>query len=175
MLAKDPASATLQRLKELRIARHSLRKTAATLQEEGLAPPPGWKKWHHSTMRTVQVHGPYTPTGRLLWDFLPHTVWAALDQEADHALPLERGLDALRAMKGCPERERLWEAPARLAASRVTLEGTLDRHRLIIPTPLLAAVLTENTVSFHFPPPLVKLLKNPRQYTRLQAIPGGNR
>lgn len=205
MPTRKPSPSTLKRLTELRTAGQSLRKTAETLQEEGFPPPFTWKKWHHSAVRwcldqdaappaakpatpaqpstpaaepptlTVKVHGPYTPTDRLLWDFLLHAVWAKLDKQADHTLSLERGLDALRAVKGRPNREHLWEALDRLAASRVKLEGTLDRHQLTITTPLLAAVLTENTVSFHFPPPLVKLVKNPQQYTRLQALLEGKR
>ena len=205
MPAKEPAPSTVKRLTELRAAGQSLRKTAETLHEEGFPPPRGWKKWHHSAVRwcldqeagpptakptasawpsppaagpatlTVKVHGPYTRTDSLLWDFLLHTVWSTLDKEADHTLPLERGLDALRAVKGRPDREHLWEALDRLAASRVKLEGTLDRHQLTITTSLLAAVLTEDTVSFHFPPPLVKLVKNPQHYTRLHALLIGNR
>lgn len=197
MPTRKPSPSTLKRLTELRAAGQSLRKTAETLHEEGFPPPSTWKKWHHSAVRwcldqeagpppakppapgpptlTVKVHGPYTPTDRLLWDFLLHAVWSKLDEETDHTLSLERGLDALRAVKGRPDREHLWEALDRLAASRVKLEGTLDRHQLTITTPLLAAVLTENTVWFHFPPPLVKLVKNPQQYTRLQALLEGKR
>ena len=123
----------------------------------------------------VYVHGPYTTTDRRLWDFLLHTVWAELDKPVDHTLPLERALDAIRAVKGRPNREHLCEALDRLAGTRVKLEGKIDRHHLTVMTPLLAAALTEDTLSFHFPPPLVKLVKNPQQYARLQALLEGKK
>lgn len=192
MIPKEKLAATIKRAGELRDKGLPLRRIAEILEAEGYPPAGNRSKWHHAGVRwcldrldrekastpptlTVKVHGPYTRTDSLLWDFLLHTVWSTLEKEADHTLPLERGLDALRAVKGRPDREHLWEALDRLVASRVKLEGTLDRHQLTISTPLLAAVLTENTVSFHFPPPLVKLVKNPQQYTRLQALLVGNR
>ena len=192
MIPKEKLAATITRAGELRDKGLPLRRIAEILEAEGYPPAGNRSKWHHAGVRwcldrldrekasapptlTVTVHGPYTRTDSLLWDFLLHTVWSKLDTETDHTLPLERGLDALRAVKGRPDREHLWDALDRLAASRVKLEGTLDRHQLTITTPLLAAVLTEDTVSFHFPPPLVKLVKNPQQYTRLQALLGGSR
>ena len=43
-------------------------------------------------------------------------------------------------------------------------------HPVAISSPLLSAVLTHNALSFHFPPALVKLLKNPQRYTRFRTL-----
>ena len=198
MTSETESPATLKRIQELRKEGHSLRKMADMLQSEGFPPPGRAKKWNHMGVQwclsqldrqvtttpaepptpptlKVYVHGPYTTTDRRLWDFLLHTVWAELDKPVDHTLPLERALDAIRAVKGRPNREHLSEALDRLAGTRVKLEGKIDRHQLTVMTPLLAAALTEDTLSFHFPPPLVKLVKNPQQYARLQALLEGKR
>ena len=120
----------------------------------------------------VKILGPWTRTDSLLWDFLIHKVWEELGQKAAHTLPLQDGLNGLRAARGRSDRAHLWDALDRLAASRVKLEGQLDKQHLAISTPLLSAALTQKTLAFQFPDALIRLVKNPQQYTRLQALFG---
>ena len=47
--------------------------------------------------------------------------------------------------------------------------------RSALPLRLRSARISENTLSFHFSPLLVKLLLNHQQYTRLQALLEGKR
>ena len=120
----------------------------------------------------VKIQGPWIDTDSLLWEFLIHKVWDELTEKTDHTIPLQEALSGLRLTRRRRDPEHLWEALDRLAASRVKLEGQLDNQLLSISTPLLSAVLTEESLSFQFSTALIKLVKNPQQYIRLKELFG---
>ena len=119
---------------------------------------------------TVKILGPWTHADSLFWDYLFRSAWEKIDQKTDHTLPLEDAINNLRTITHRADAEHLWETVDRLAASRVKLESMVAHHPVAISSPLLSAVLTHNAVSFHFPPALVKLLKNPQRYTRFRTL-----
>ena len=119
---------------------------------------------------TVKILGPWTHADSLFWDYLFRSAWEKIDQKTDHTLPLEDAIDNLLTITHRADAEHLWETVDRLAASRVKVESMVAHHPVAISTSLLSAVLTHNAVSFHFPPALVKLLKNPQRYTRFRTL-----
>ena len=119
---------------------------------------------------TVKILGPWTHADSLFWDYLFRSAWEKIDQKTDHTLPLEDAIENLRTITHRADAEHLWETVDRLAASRVKVESMVANHPVSISSPLLSAVLTHNAVSFHFPPALVKLLKNPQRYTRFRTL-----
>ena len=119
---------------------------------------------------TVKILGPWTHADSLFWDYLFRSAWEKIDQKTDHTLPLEDAIDNLRTITHRADAEHLWETVDRLAASRVKVESMVANYPVSISTSLLSAVLTHNAVSFHFPPALVKLLKNPQRYTRFRTL-----
>ena len=131
------------------------------------APAPNPRHVHRLS---VKIQGPWIDTDSLLWEFLIHKVWEELGEKTDHTLPLQAGLKGLRLSRPRRERAHLWEALDRLSASRVKLEGQLNNQLLSISTPLISAVLTEDSLSFQFPAALIKLVKNPREYIRLKEL-----
>ena len=124
---------------------------------------------------TIKVTGPYTATDRRLWGFLLHRVWDELNTETTHTLPLPVVLGALRPGKAGPGSKQLEEAVERLAATHVKWVGKLGPRRRAVFAPLLSATVSEDTLSFHFPPDLVALVTIPQQYARLQAQLEGRR
>ena len=124
----------------------------------------------------VKIQGPWIQSDSLLWEFLIHQVWEELPEKTEgilyHTIPLQAGLKGLRLTPRRRDREHLWEALDRLAASRVTLEGQLNNELLSISTPLLSAWVTEESLSFQFPAAVIKLVKNPQQYIRLKELFG---
>ena len=119
---------------------------------------------------TVKILGPWTHADSLFWDYLFRSAWEKIDQKTDHTLPLKDAINNLRTITARADAEHLWETLDRLAASRVKLESMVAHHPVAISTSLLSAVLTHNALSFHFPPALVKLLKNPQRYTRFRTL-----
>ena len=118
----------------------------------------------------VKIQGPWIDTDSLLWEFLIHKVWDELTEKTDHTIPLQEALHGLRLTRRHRDPEHLWEALDRLSRSCVKLEGQLGSQLLSISTPLLSAVLTEESLSFQFPTALIKLVKNPQQYIRLKEL-----
>ncbi len=118
----------------------------------------------------VKIQGPWIDTDSLLWEFLIHRVWDELTEKTDHTIPLQDVVKGLRLSPRRRDPEHLWAALDRLASSHVKLEGQLDNQLLFISTPLLSAVLTEESLSFQFPTALIKLVKNPQQYIRLKEL-----
>ena len=121
----------------------------------------------------VKIQGPWIDTDSLLWEFLIHKVWDDLTDKTDHTIPLADALRGLRLTPRHRDPEHLWEALDRLVCSHVKLEGQLGSQLLSISTPLLSAVLTEESLSFQFPAALIKLVKNPQQYIRLKELFAG--
>ena len=119
---------------------------------------------------TVKILGPWTHADSLFWDYLFRSAWEKIDQKTDHTLPLKDAISNLRTITPRADAEHLWETLDRLAASRVKLESMVAHHPVAISSPLLSAVLTHNALSFHFPPALVTLLKNPQRYTRFRTL-----
>ena len=118
----------------------------------------------------MKIPGPWIQSDSLLWEFLIHQVWDDLTEKTDHTIPLKEAVKGLRLTPRRRDREHLWEALERLAASRVKLEGQLNNELLSISTPLLSAALTEEALSFQFPTALIKLVRNPQQYIRLKEL-----
>ena len=118
----------------------------------------------------VKIQGPWIHTDGLLWEFLIHKVWDHLTEKTDHTIPIQEALNGLPLLRRRKDPEHLWEAVDRLAASRFQLEDELGSERLAISTPLLSALLTEDTLSFQFPTTLIKMVKNPQQYIRLKEL-----
>ena len=118
----------------------------------------------------VKIQGPWIDTDSLLWEFLIHQVWDELTDKTEHTIPLKEALHGLRLTRRHRDPEHLWEALDRLSRSCVKLEGQLGSQLLSISTPLLSAVLTEESLSFQFPTALIKLVKNPQQYIRLKEL-----
>ena len=142
---------------------------------EGEPPPaaspsePAPKPRRHRPMK-VKIQGPWIHTDSLLWEFLIHKVWDELTKKTDHTMPIQEALDGLPLLRRRKDPAHLWEAVDRLAASRFKLEDELGSERLAISTPLLSALLTEDTLSFQFPTTLIKMVKNPQQYIRLKEL-----
>ena len=119
---------------------------------------------------TVKILGPWTHADSLFWDYLIRSAWEKIDQKTDHTLPLKDAISNLRTITARADADHLWETLDRLAASRVKLESMAAQHQVAISSSLLSAVLTEAHLSFHFPPALVTLLKNPQRYTRFRTL-----
>ena len=190
-------SPALQRSLELREEGQSQRRIAEILEAEGVPHPPGrGKKWNHTAVGRlfrqfeaaptprpapqppptarlhVKIQGPWMVTDSLLWEFLLHKVWANLLKKSEHTIRLKEAVLGLRLTPRRQDQERLWEALDRLAASRVVWHGQLDDARLSIVAPLISAWSLGASLSFAFPPALVKLLENPEQYARLKELLG---
>ena len=121
---------------------------------------------------TVKIQGPWIATDSLLWEFLLQKVWADLRKKPEHTIRLKEAVLGLRLTRRRQDQAHLWEALDRLAASRVVWHGQLDEARLSIVTPLISAWSLGASLSFAFPPALVKLLENPEQYGRLKELLG---
>ena len=118
----------------------------------------------------VKIQGPWLESDSLLWEFLIHQAWDHLTEKTEHTLPLEDILEGPRLTPPPRDREHLWATLDRLTASRVRLESLHNHETLSISTPLLSAALTARTLSFQFPAALIKLVKIPREYGRLQEL-----
>ena len=132
-------------------------------------PEPSPKPRRRRPLR-VKIQGPWIHTDSLLWEFLIHKVWDQLTEKTDHTMPIQEALNGLPLLRRRKDPAHLWEAVDRLAASRVKLEDELGSEMLAISTPLLSALLTEETLSFQFPTTLIKMVKNPQQYIRLKEL-----
>ena len=113
---------------------------------------------------TIDVHGPYTVEDRRLWGLLLRLATRDLDPGAFHQMSVSSVLDALRM-----DQEQLTSGLDRLICTSIKWVA-LRPPGLMVWAPLLASVtLSGNFLSFHFAPHLIKLLRDDKEYTRIQA------
>ena len=134
------------------------------------APPPPPPLSRPPAQMKVQIHGPWLRTDGLLWEFLLHKVWNDIDQKPAHTLPIKAGLPGLRDAARPQDRAHLCDALNRLARSVVSTVGSDGPLLLDVTTPLISTACTEDTLHFQFPDALLKLVKIPQQFTRLQEL-----
>ena len=114
---------------------------------------------------TIDVHGPYTVEDRRLHSLLLRLATPDLDPGAIHQMSVSSVLDALGL-----DQEQLTAALDRLICTSMKWV-CLRPPGLIVWAPLLAsATLSGNFLSFHFAPPLIKLLRIDKEYGRIQAV-----
>ena len=201
MTAEKDEAATIQRAGELRAQRLPLRKIAEILEKEGYPPAGNRSKWHHAGVRWcldrldgkppptparppkvpqeegepalhIEVHGRYTRSDRLLWDFLVQRAWPTLANRMTHTLPLPVVYGTLEAAHTPPTRRQLWEALQRLAATRIVWDGKAPPRRNSTVVGLLTGQIIDDKhlLLFHFSPFLVTLLLNHKQNARLRVL-----
>ena len=113
----------------------------------------------------IDVHGPYTVEDRRLHSLLLRLATPDLDPGAIHQMSVSSVLDALGL-----DQEQLTAALDRLICTSMKWV-CLRPPGLIVWAPLLAsATLSGNFLSFHFAPPLIKLLRIDKEYGRIQAV-----
>ena len=114
---------------------------------------------------TIDVHGPYTVEDRRLHSLLLRLATPDLDPAAIHQMSVSSVLDALGV-----DQEQLTAALDRLICTSIKWV-CLRPPGLIVWAPLLAsATLSGNFLTFHFAPPLIKLLRNTKEYRRIQIV-----
>ena len=192
MQSEEEISALVARAKALHKTGLSLRKTAEQLATEGVpAPAHRWKKWHHSAVRwcldpppvspppsrppsapgpaparpTIEVYGPFTAADRRLWRALVQRAEADLGSLDSHKLSASYLLDILGL-----DQEQLSAALDRLTCTSIKWVGH-DRAALTVRTALIAsATQSGDLMSFHLPPHLVKLLREPKYNAHIQMV-----
>ena len=180
MPPEEQLAVLLNRVKKLIAEGNSLRKTADILQEEGVPlPNTRWKKWHHSAVRwcldqekalppaavEIEVHGPYTAADRRLWGVLVRLTGAELEKAGSQKLSVSNVLDTVEL-----DREQLGAALDRLSRTGLKWIGHAAPGLTVRSALLASSTLSGDILSVHFAPHLVKLLRNTKQYARIQAL-----
>ena len=112
---------------------------------------------------TIDIHGPYTVEDRRLWELLLRLPGPDLDPTEIHQLPVSTVLDTLGL-----DQDQLTPALDRLTCTRMKWVSVRPPGLTVL-VPLLASVTQSgNTLSFYFAPHLMKLLKNGKEFARLQ-------
>lgn len=122
----------------------------------------------------VKVEGPYTERDRKLWTFLLHAVWDELGVVQLHNLSVAEINRVFRELGGDHNTAWIWESAKRLAKTTVEWEYTLGDERVLGVSSLFSAVLTKaarqgGRLTFHFPPTLIPIIKQPQRFARLRV------
>ena len=114
---------------------------------------------------SIDIHGPYTVEDRRLWELLLRLPGPDLAPTEIHQLLVSTVLDTLGL-----DQDQLTPALDRLTCTRIKW-GSLRPPGLTVLVPLLASVTQSgNILSFYFAPHLMKLLKNGKEFARLQIV-----
>lgn len=122
----------------------------------------------------VNVEGPYTERDRKLWTFLLHAVFDELGEKPLHALSVREINAVFRELGGDHNSQWIWESAKRLTKTTIEWEYTLGDERFQGISSIFGAVLTKparasGRLTFHFPPLLIPILKEPLRFARLRV------
>lgn len=122
----------------------------------------------------VKVDGPYTERDRKLWTFLLHAIWDELGEKPLHDLNVAEINRVFRELGGDHNTTWIWDSARRLAKTTVEWEYTLGDDRVLGVSSIFGAVLTKTArqtgkLTFHFPPLLIPIIKQPQRFARLRV------